>query len=342
MYGDSSMADHNASISALVALAPISLTSYRDLRYDGGSMGGGLEAFPAHDQALLQEIYSALGATFALLRANEQQPDPTVVDRLSQLYDERWHDLIGRMQAFGATLEAPTQRLRQIAHDLKGGAFQALTMHLQLLKLALVGVDELHRMFFLARDQLKIMRNALPAIDPVATERDTQQQLHAVELIVEKWQQSRHRFGEHEAIVTVDCHYSGSIAERCLEFSAVDRVLYNLINNATTHTSDGRVGLTILAIPDDQPQHLRLIVSNQVSAAQRRRLEHRFPEGPGALFKGGYTTGGSGLGMRICADFICNAYGLSSVEQGLAEGHFGARFLDEQLHIWVHWPIAAD
>jgi hypothetical protein len=46
--------------------------------------------------------------------------------------------------------------------------------------------------------------------------------------------------------------------------------------------------------------------------------------------------------MRICADFVCNAYGLPTVEAALAEGHIGARFLDGCFVAWFHWPVAAE
>lgn len=46
--------------------------------------------------------------------------------------------------------------------------------------------------------------------------------------------------------------------------------------------------------------------------------------------------------MRICADFVCNAYGLPTVDQALGEGHLGARFIDEFFVAWFHWPVAAE
>jgi len=333
-----------ADDKALFALAPSNIPSYRSLRYDGGDMDAGLTAFPQADHVLLTEMYATLTATFTLLREHEQAPQADIVARLQVIYDQRWQALLSRVRVLGTDIpvEETSVRLRQIIHDLKGGAFQALSIHLQLVKLGLVGADQLHRMFFLARDQLKIMRNALPAIDPAATAADAQQRFHAVELLVEKWARSHHRLGDQGATIEVDCRYSGAIAERCLEFAALDRVLYNLINNATSHTSDGRVELIILPIPAADPLQLRLIVANSVTPAQQRRLANRFPNGPGALFFGGYTTGGSGLGLRICADFICNAYGLGGVEQGLAEGHFGAAIHSERFLAWVHWPLAGD
>lgn len=339
------MTDYPQAISAqtLYDLAPTAVPSYRSLRYDGGAMGAGLADFPPADRELLERMYAGLQATFAILR-DDGAPADAAIARLRRLYEATWRELLPAVRTLGADLppELTTPRLRQIIHDVKGGAFQALAMYLQLLSLDAAIPAQLHRMFFLARDQLKIMRNALPGIDPEGTARDEEQRLHAVELLVEKWDHAEHRLAGRVTTVEVDCRYTGAIAERCLEFSALDRVIYNLVNNAATHSADGRVAFSILPLPTDDPHHLRLAVANAIAPEQRRAIEQRFPAGPGQLFHGGFTTGGSGLGLRICADFVCNAYGLRDVAQALDEGHLGAALLGGRFVAWVHWPIAAD
>jgi signal transduction histidine kinase len=327
----------------LTGLAPAAIRSYRALRYNGGGMGSSFAGFPPTERATLARMYAALQATFLALR-DEATDEPGTLAKLRTLYGDTWASLIPAVRRLGEGIPAEqfTPQLRQTLHDIKGGAFQALAMHLQLIGMHADLPGQLHRMFFLARDHLKIMRNALPGIDPEGEARDEQQRLHAVELIVEKWQRADHRLADRAVTVDVQARYTGAIAERCLEFSALDRVIYNLVNNAAAHSADGRIGMAILPLPADGPHDIRLVVANAVTPEQRQAVQARFPTGPGALFEGGFTTGGSGLGMRICADFICNAYGVGSVEQGLAEGHFGASFLGDAFVAWVHWPIAAD
>jgi signal transduction histidine kinase len=327
----------------LADLAPPTLPSYRSLRYDGGAMGVRLADIPPSDREVVVRMYAALQQVLAAVR-DTPALTPESVARLQGLYADSWAGLLPAARELGATLAltATAGRLRQVFHDIKGGAFQALAVYLQLLALGGPPPAQLHRVFFLARDQLKIMRNALPELDPAGLARDEAQRLHAVELLVEKWQRAEHQIPGHAAAVTVSCHYTGAIAERCLEFAALDRIIYNLVNNAVRHSADGQVALTILPVAPDDPHHLRFVVANAVTPEQRRTLEQRFPDGPGRLFEGGFTTGGSGLGLRICADFVCNAYGLGDVAQGLAEGHFGAAVRDDQFLAWVHWPIAAD
>jgi hypothetical protein len=186
------------------------------------------------------------------------------------------------------------------------------------------------------------MRNSVRGIDPEGFEHDCDLHLHSIDLLLEKWASGEgHRLQGASAEILVDCHFHGSVSERCLEFSALDRVLYNLVNNATVYSADGRVYISILPL-GEHPENLRFVIFNLADDLQRERILARFPAGPGQLFCGGFTTGGSGLGMRICADFVCNAYGLPSVDQALAEGHLGAQFLDGHFVAWFHWPVAAE
>ncbi|HMQ30273.1 MAG TPA: hypothetical protein PKD53_06065, partial [Chloroflexaceae bacterium] len=268
-------------------------------------------------------------------------PAETIAALPARCAELEWDKLLRRVRDLAPPQDGGGTRLRQVLHDLKGGALQALAVYLQLAAHGLVGPAQLHRMFFLARDQLKIMRNCVADLDPAGAARDGAHRLHSVALLEEKWSAGEHRLGGGQARVVVHSEFAGDIAERCLEFAALDRVLYNLINNATRHSADGRVDLWIRPVGPG-PASLRFVVANAVTPEQRRAVEARFPGGPGGLFEGGFTTGGAGLGMRICADFVCNAYGVPGVAQALAEGHLGAAFLAGRFVAWVHWPVAGD
>ena len=70
------------------------------------------------------------------------------------------------------------------------------------------------------------------------------------------------------------------------------------------------------------------VIYNHVSPAHAAQLHERYADHLGNLFQGGFTTGGTGLGMRICADIIGNAYGLPSVEQCIQGGYVGVALVD--------------
>ncbi len=327
----------------IAALAPEQLPSHRKQRYRGDAMDIPLDAFDAQSRELIQQLYAALQGLHQILDPHAEA-EPSIEAIRQALAAHRWPTLVARLSQLSLqpAVGADPRRTRQVVHDLRGGALQALVLLLQLLELGLLRPGELVRLWFLTRDHPKILRNAVSGIDPAGAARDEATRLHHVDLIIEKWQQAIYGLSAARATVHVDSAFHGHIAERCLEFAALDRVLYNLINNAVRHSADGEVALALLPIPAEQSTELRIAVANRVTAEQREQL-HRLVEGDIArLFQGGLTIGGSGEGLRICADFIVRAYGVSSLEEALAGGYLGITQPDERVVVWVHWPIAGE
>ncbi len=339
-------ADYPIAFTRLKALAPLELESHRSQRYGGEHMALALDDFAEQDQQRIRRLYSVLSDLLLLLKRKWEHPDDASAqtDLLQFMRDLEWTSFLQEMRQIGhATNEYGTDPMRsQVVHDIKGGGFMALSLYLQLLEHGSDKAEDTARMFFLCRDHLKIMRNALRGIDLEGEANDHAHKDHSARLFVEKWAQAVHRLEHNSAEVVLDCHFDGMISERCLEFSAIDRVLYNLINNATRHTANGKVYLTMFPLNPDHPQHLRCVVYNALQPEHQQVLEQRYNGSLGTIFRGGFTTGGTGEGLRICADFINHAYGISNFEEGLQGGYFGAQLLDNYFVNWVHWPTLGD
>jgi signal transduction histidine kinase len=199
---------------------------------------------------------------------------------------------------------------------------------------------------FRVRDHRKIMRGALLELDDPRRERDRSLKRHDVQLLVEKWSGARVPVegdgGVREVGVRLDQRFDGSVCESCIEFTALDRVLYNLINNALRHARGGGVHVVLSAVPEGEPTDLHVAVANRVAPADAAALRGRFGDDLGGLFAGGYSTTGSGLGMRICADMVGNAYGLDEPEDCVDGGYLGAVLEGDVFGAWFHWPLVAD
>jgi signal transduction histidine kinase len=329
----------------IMALAPLQLPSLRQRRYSGDGMSIEFAHLPETARMLIVRLYASVQAIHHVMRQ-----DAAPREQLAQLHtlvrQMAWSELLGELRRL--RLEMPTaeqqQRADQVLHDIRGGSFQALSIHVQLAEMAVAEAEDAPRVFLLARDHLKIMRNCMPELDPERYRDDMQAQAHSVQLLVEKWGRGSYQLPDSTVQVQMDCRFAGSVSERCVEFSALDRVLYNLMNNAARHSSDRRVALTIIPLHDAPTDSLRFVVANHINEQQRARLESHFGgvDGLGQLFLGGFTTGGSGLGMRIGAEFVTNAYGLNSIDQTLAGGYVGATLLDQRFVNWFHWPVVAD
>lgn len=322
------------SLEELAALVPP-----ENIRHGSASRGEVVSAavadLDADDAATLRALYAMLGALLEEVGVRRDASSGPAVKRL--LDEHRWSELLLRISALGRSLDVRTAPalVRKALHDIRGGGMPALVMHLDAV---LEGEDaEIDRIFVLCRDQRKIIRNAVPDLDPDGYTRDLEPRAHTTVLLA-KWSAARYVAGGSEVELHLRCDFEGTISECCMEFAALDRVVYNLVNNASRFASDGRVDLSLLPIRPDEETDLRIVVANRVDPGQKARIAADLGDEVSRLFQGGYTTGGTGLGLSICADVVCDGYGLSSVQSALERGYLGARVVGDHFVAWFHWP----
>jgi hypothetical protein len=113
---------------------------------------------------------------------------------------------------------------------------------------------------------------------------------------------------------------AGTPCDSCLEFSTLDRIIYNLLNNAARNAYDHVMQFHVLPIPRRETvENLRFVIANQVSGEHATRLNAAVPD-LGQLFRSGFTTGGHGVGMSIVADFCMQAFGIYDDEKARKDG----------------------
>ena len=329
------------------ALAPEQLCNYRKKRYHGGDQCLSLSAFTTSDQAIVRDLYEFLQTLFALLSAHGGSSAPAADGQLGRaetfLAGLDVDALVSQVRAFGpASIAAnPTPHMAETIHDLRGGGLAPLLGQLQLAELCSLGESEMRSLSFLTRDHLKIMRNALLGLDDAQREKDHTRKLHSIDFIVENWQRAvLHGELGKETRLEIHCEFRGNISECCVEFGALDRVLYNLINNACQHSAAKAIQLVILPVPRVGTKDVRFALLNRISAEDEKRLAGQPLR---ELFRPGVSSTGSGLGMSVAAEFVTNAYGLTGRESALDGCYLGAKLLDDRrFAAWFHWPIAPD
>ena len=322
-----------------------SLINHRRDRYRGDNLCVRMDEFVEVDQDLIRSSYRFLEEIFVPLKRYHVSGDQTALGQIQSTVDGlEMNEVLDTVRHLGvASLESnPSELLGKTVHDLRGGAMSSLIGLLQLAQLVPLNRLKAHQLFFLTRDHLKIMRNALLGLDDAKRQADLLPTMHGVDLIIEKWQHAVLGNNERQTRLEVESDYLGNIAECCVEFGALDRVLYNLINNACRHTVSGEVRLAIHGRPAGgaQPDNLRFSVSNPVAVEEAHQLSERGDLR--LLFEPGVSSTGSGLGLTVAADFVQNAYGLRSHRSALDGRYLGARFHQGEFHAWFHWPIAAD
>ncbi len=320
----------------LLDLAPLDLRSQRALRYLGDDLCLPLSDFSSTDQTRIRHLYHLLEELFA----NVSGPSPEMAAKVTAFLTE--HDIVdvindARQIGQESYRDRPSPRMAKTIHDIRGGGLTPLLGHLQLLTLGVVRPVE--PLYFLTRDHLKIMRNALLELDDAKRTKDLQPKLHSTDFIVEKWSGASLRNGDHEARLTVVCPLRANISECCVEFGALDRILYNLLNNACRHAADARIDLTILPIPSEHPANLRFVIANKLLAADAQHLATLDLH---TLFEAGVSTTGSGYGLNVAAEFVANAFGLPDIAAAVEGGYLGARAEAGDFLAWFHWPTIGD
>ena len=325
---------------ALINLGDQPLINHRVNRYQGDDLCSDILDFNEADQVRIRELYNMLLTLFNIVSepakagvfSSELEPF------LRSLDIEK---LTGSVREIGSGPHyEKLGPLARTAHDIRGGSLTSLLYELDAGLFRLAQPELTRSLFLLSRDHLKIMRNALLGLDTAKRDADLLPVIHAASLITDKWDHAEIKLPDHSVTVSVQQAYQGPIAESCVEFGAIDRVLYNLMNNAARHAADRTIQLLVSPFPVvEEPEDLRFLIVNQVADSELAALHSKSRgENLGFLFEAGVSTTGSGLGMSIVSDFVSNAYGISG-SQALQEHYFGASLRGKHFAAWFHWPI---
>jgi K+-sensing histidine kinase KdpD len=321
----------------LQTLAPTNLEVYREERYNGGGFSASLAQFAPEDVSLIIRLYTVVKKTYDLWLYMRDAPNYELLKAhiISQIGTEHF---LSSAQAVGAAtyaLDNHRPELRKIIHDVRGGALTVLAGYVHFLKTEPENiVEDVETAVLLARDHAKLMRNAIDDLDPVVRQADESLKIHLIDDFVQKWHGSVYNIAGKSVEIQVACTFQGSVTNRCLETSAIDRVLYNYINNAARFSADNSVSLTIFQTSDTV---VRWVVQNAITAEQRTWLNDVTAGDLKRLYWGGLTRGGHGIGLSSCADFVAASFG-GSPEVALEQGYLGAKIIEDHYYAWFHWP----
>ena len=341
---------------SLLALAPLHLPNLRRARSFGSELCVPLESLAARDQTLLRSLYERLTELLHAI-ADTSTDDARRWEEVARWAEPCGLDtFIDAVQELGnaSHAQSSSEALAKAMHDVRGGAVSALLGRLQLLDRLPRTPRELTIVFVLTRDHLKIMRSAVTGLDDARRNADRQPKSHDMKLMLEKWHQSVVGPNWHEKPLQMhmDCRHEGALTECCLESAALDRIFYNLVNNACHHAAGDRLDMVIFPVPEPPGDCLRFVLSNEVNATDERFLNVLLQAGGAdsadkgsnlslfSLFEPEVSSTGSGFGLTVVADFIADAFGLPDRSVALRERYVGAILDGNMFRVWFHWPVA--
>ena len=303
----------------------LKLENHRSSRFHGASRCCSLSDFASEDASLLKELYRKLSGLHEALSA--ERPDEAG-QAIEQQYGDQLRELMGAISR-GAK-DRYSASIRSVVHDVLGGS---LTVLLWMFQDDLGNPDPRRTTKFLAGDHLKMMRNAIHGLDDVARARDQGGGLHGVPYLRDRWSAARLRNDSGPVEINFSSDTDIAFAENCFEFSTVQRVIYNMLSNACTHTANERVDFDVSEISEGNDANVRFIISNRVTEDMSRRLSDA-----SSVFDTEFSTSGGGLGLNICADLVSEAYGLESAMTALTNQYVGVEVQGQRVAVWFHWP----
>lgn len=319
------------SRATITELAPSELESFRSSRYSAADQAVLLDTLPPEDRGMVVGLYALLRELDGIVGSEEALVDPAPLHAFIERH--AIGDLVHRVRRMGGSTQ--DEHLAEVFHDIRGGALSALFAQLSRVGRIPYKVELGRSLFIVARDHMKMMRNVVEDLDPVARARDLAFREHSLGDLAGAFRQFTALVGQDPVVVEVDCPADAIIAESCVEFGAIDRVAYNLLNNAARHTAGPSIHAWLIRFEKD----LRVAIANTVSAEQRAVVEPRLAADPGSLF-GDFTTTDSGYGLRIVGELVGHAYGVPTVERLITGGYLGARIIDDSFVTWFHWPLS--
>jgi hypothetical protein len=313
-------------------LAPINLRSNSQTRYNGSGFSAFLEDFHPEDAQLLKIIYENIKAVYDLWLYMKDAPQYSLFKpNVEWLQSER---MITIGKTLGTHADYSSPHIKKIIHDVRGGALMAMISNAKRIQLLNLyhDTDIMRSFVFLARDQAKMMRNAVEDIDVITRSADERIRIHSIYDYVKKWHNFEYHQDERVIVVKVRCLYEGNITTSCLEASALDRVVYNFMNNALRFAATNEIVVTIFPIGDI----LRWVVENEMSPENAQWLQKNVGEDLRSLYKGGITNGGNGIGLTNCVDLVAASFGISS-QEAIDQGYICSKVVNTTYYACFHW-----
>ena len=310
-------------------LAPLHLESRRASRYRAEDQAIASSDLGTEDFATVTALYAMLGD----LEASGADPSAEAATLLEIAARHDVDGLLHRIRRLGVADSAP--HVVSAVHDLRGGALTTLFVHLGRLRRLPERAETKRALVLGARDHRKMMRNVVLDLDAAGRARDLAFLPHSLAELAHALRAFAGVVRDEPIVVDVESAADAVIAESCVECAAIDRVAYNLMNNAVRHADRPEIAVSLRTFDHD----LRVTVANAIAPEQRRVVAATLASDPAALH-GSFTTTGSGHGLEIVSDLVSRAYGVTSTEALVAEGYVGAKVFDDLFVTWFHWPLA--
>lgn len=319
------------------------VTVLRRSRYYAQDIELSLYDVPLKARRAIRKLYRHLVELTYLLRPWLDNPDfpTTMAEKRLRTFvlTAKWSQMINALRDVTPTqMQHDSARVHRVIHDLRGGALSSLSLYLQLAESGDLHAQDIPHMVLLANDHAKMLRTAISDLDRIRYTRDELFVPQPIDHIVHHWRDVVYRIDSGEsAHVTCHSQVSGYIADSVIELAALERVLYNLVNNAVRHTANNQIEIHIMYV-DESRELVHFSVSNRITDAQHAMLSQLTANNPDRLVMMPLSTTGSGLGLGICADIVAHVFQADG-DEIIRQRYFAVSWQDGRFTVEFVWPM---
>ena len=197
-------------------------------------------------------------------------------------------------------------------------------------------ISDTRRLFYLCRDQLKIMRASFGDIDPLRLEDDEKLRLHGAGLLQTKWWGAEHAYFSSTGKVRCGNFFDGPVTERCVEFAEYDANVYCLANLLSPRSSDGEFHLELLK--DAVPGCTLALATAKMNLANHQNLE--------AIISGSHSEKNNADRDQhlwtLIEDSMVRGHQSANLAELRERNAYGCSRIENLTYLWFAWPAIAN
>lgn len=193
-------------------------------------------------------------------------------------------------------------------------------------------MGDVRRLFYLCRDQLKIMRASFGDIDPTRLIEDEKLRLHSAGLLQTKWWGAEHAYFSSQGKVRCGHFFDGPVTERCVEFAEYDANMYCLANLLSPRSANGEFHLEL--IKDVVPNCILAIATAETKKEKHEEIN---------TIVNGIDTNNSQIQhdrilWKLIEESMTRAHKHNSLVDLRNASLFGCQRMDNSTYLWFAWP----
>lgn len=188
------------------------------------------------------------------------------------------------------------------------------------------------RLFYLCRDQLKIMRASFKDLDPERLIEDEKLRLHGAGLLQTKWWGAEHAYFSSKGQVKCGYFFDGPVTERCVEFAEYDANMYCLANLLAPRSSTGDFHMELLK--DAIPGATLAVATAKMSEHEHKSLNE--------IISGSIVTESTAIQdhflWKLIEDSMLRGHQSNDLSELRERKVYGINRLGEFTYLWFAWP----